>query len=90
MDVLLQLLDRYREIVLGPAVLLEQLLRHAIDAHVRGLRGEHHRDEELERFAKAKRDRGVLVLGGEALDDRDDAVALGADAPARLGDEAPH
>ena len=44
-DVALELLDRDGEVVLGPAVLLEQPLRDAVHVHVRRLRREHHRDE---------------------------------------------
>ena len=48
-DVGLELLERHGEVVLGPAVLEEQLLRDAVHGHVRRLRGEHHRDEQLDR-----------------------------------------
>src|SRR5207237_6630594 len=45
-DVALELLGRNGEIVLRPAVLLEQRRRYAVHVQVGRLRGEHHRDEE--------------------------------------------
>jgi len=50
------------------------------------LGGEHHRDEKLERIRELQRDRGVLVLGGKALDDRAYPRALRTEALARLVD----
>ncbi len=87
-DVALELLGRHGEIVLGPVVLLEQLLRHAIHVHVRRLRREHHRHEQLERTAERQRDRCIRVFHGEALDHRPHARTLRADPLARLLDEA--
>ena len=87
-DVAFELLLRHREVVLRPRVLLEQLLRHAVHVHVRRLRGEHHRDEQLEVVAELQRDRCVLMLGGEPLDDRPDPLLLRTDALSRLVDVA--
>jgi len=86
-DVVLELLDRDREVVLGAPVLAEERLRDAVHVHVGRLRGEHHGHEELEVGAEAKRDRRVGMLRCEPLDDRDDPLALRPDAPPRLGDE---
>ena len=87
-DVSLELLRRHGQVVLGLPVLDEQPLGHAVDVHVGRLGGQHHGDEQLEVVREPKRDGGVGVLGGEALDDRADALSLRADAPARLGDVA--
>jgi hypothetical protein len=87
-DVPLELLRRDREVVLGPGVLLEQRLRDTIDIHVGRLRREHHGHEQLERVGERERDRRVLVLFREALDDRPDPLLLRPDALARLADEA--
>ena len=61
-DVPLELLLRHREVVLGSSVLLEQRPGHAVDVRVRRLRREHHRDEKLERGAKAERDGRIRML----------------------------
>ena len=55
-DVALELLDRHGEVVLGPAVLREERRRDPVDVHVGRLRGEHHRDEQLEVAPEAERD----------------------------------
>ena len=89
-DVVLELLGRHREVVLRPAVLAEESGRDAVDVDVGRLRGEHHRDQQLELVPKAKCDCGVLVLGCEALDDGDDPGALRPHSPPRLGDETTH
>ena len=90
-DVPLELLLRNRQVVLRPVVLLEQRRGDAVHVHVGRLRGEHHRDEELERGAERERDRRVLVLAREAVDDLPHPVALPAgDAATRLRDEAAH
>ena len=88
-DVALELLDRHREVVLGSAVLDEEILRDAVDVHVRRLRREHHGDEQLERAAERQRDRRVGVLDGEPLDDRPHARPLRPDPPPGLVDVAP-
>ena len=67
---------RHREVVLGPAVLDEQLLGDAVDVHVGRLRREHHRDEQLERALERERDLRVGVLDGEPLDHRPDPLLL--------------
>ena len=87
-DVALELLLRHGEVVLGPAVLLEQRRGDAVDVHVGRLRRQHHRDEQLERVAERERDRRVGVLAREPLDDRPDARALRPDPLARLRDVA--
>ena len=88
-DVPLELLDRDGEIVLRPAVLLEEPLGDAVHVHVGRLGGEHHRDQELDVAAEAKRDRRVGVLLREALDDRPDPVSAPAEtAPTGLRDVA--
>ena len=88
-DVPLELLLRDGQVVLRTLVLLEQPLRDAVHVHVRRLRREHHRDEQLELVPKAERDRRLRVLGGEPLDDRHDPRPLGTDAEPRLVDVAP-
>src|SRR5262249_35686992 len=87
-DVALELLDRHREIVLRRSVLLEELLGDAVDVDVGRLRGEHHRDEELEWILEAKSDLRVCMRERETLDDRSDARALRAYALARFVDVA--
>ena len=88
-DVLLQLLDGHGEVVLGAPILLEELLGDAVDVHVGGLRGKHHRDQQLDVAPEAQRDRRVGVLPCEALDDRPDPVAAAAEPPPpRLADVA--
>ena len=88
-DVALELLDRDGEVVLGPAVLLEERRRDLVDVHVGRLRGEHHGDEQLEVAAEPKRDLRVGVLLRETVDDRDDALSPPAEpAAARLADVA--
>ena len=88
-DVALELLDRHREVVLGRAVLREERRRDLVHVHVGRLRGEHHRDEQLEIAAEAERDLRVGVLGGEPLDDRPDALATPPEAaPPRFADVA--
>ena len=70
-------------------VLREKRRRDAVDVHVGRLRGEHHRDEQLEVAAEAQRDLGVCMLLGQPLDDRPDPLAPRPEAaPPRLGDEA--
>src|SRR6266508_2534115 len=83
-DVALELFGRNSQVVLRAPVLLEQPLGDAVHVDVRRLRGEHHRDEELEIRPRLEGDGRVGVRGGEAFDDRPDACALRADAPARL------
>ena len=61
-DILLQLLDRDGQVVLGSPVLLEEPFRHAIDVHVGRLSREHHGDQQLDVAPEAKRDRRVGVL----------------------------
>ena len=78
-DVSLELLDGDGEVVLRLPVLLEERRRHLVDVHVGRLRGEHHRDDELEVRAEAERDRGVHVLGREPVDDRADSFAAAAE-----------
>ena len=82
----LELLERDGEVVLGPAVLPEQLLGDAVHRHVRRLGREHHRDEQLDRVAEAERDGRVRVGPREPLDDLADALALRPDPPASLED----
>jgi len=74
-DASLELLLRYGEVVLRLPVLLEQRTGDAIDVRIRRLRGEHHRDEELERAPKAKRDRRICMLHCKPFDDRPDPLA---------------
>jgi len=62
-DVVLQLLDRHREIVLGTLVLAEQRLSDAVHAHVGRLCRQHHRHEQLEIGAEAESD-GRIRVGG--------------------------
>jgi hypothetical protein len=88
-DVAFELLSRYREVVLGLPVLLEERRRDAVHVHVSRLRGEHHGDEELEVGAEAQRDLGIGVLRRQALDDRADPLAPPAEAAqTRLADVA--
>ena len=87
-DVLLELGLRHREVVLGPAVLLEQRRGDPVDVHVGRLRRQHHRDEQLEWVREGQRDRGVGVLDGESLDHGANARALRTDALPRLANEA--
>ena len=87
-DVSLELLDGHREVVLGLPVLGEERGRHPVHVHVRRLRREHHRDEELEIAPEAQRDLRVRVLLGQSLDDRDDAVATTPEAAPSLADVA--
>ena len=81
--------DRHGQVVLGLAVLDEEILRDAVDVHVGRLRREHHRDEQLERAAERERDRGIGVLDRKPLDHRPHARPLRPDPPARLVDVAP-
>ena len=67
------------------AVLLEQRGRDAVHVHVRRLRGEHHRDQQLDVRAEAQRDAGVRVLDPKPRDHRADAGLLRADAATCLG-----
>ena len=81
-NVLLQLLDGHGQIVLRPPVLDEQLRRDAIHVHVGRLRGEHHRDEQLDIASEVQRDLGVRMLDRESLDDRPDPLAPRSDPAA--------
>ena len=87
-DVAFELVRRDGEVVLGAPVLLEQALGDPVDVHVRGLRREHHGHEQLQLGAEPQRDGRVGMLGEEAIDDRSDSLALGADAAPGLLDEA--
>ena len=87
-DVALELFLRHREVVLGCVVLLEERRGHPVHVHVGGLRGQHHRDEQLERARERERDRRIRVLDGKPLDDRPDALLLRPDALTGLADKA--
>ena len=87
-DVALELLGRHGEVVLRPAVLLEQHRRDTVDVHVGRLRRQHHRDEELQRVTRPESDFRVRMRLLQPLDDRPDASAFRTDALPRLVDEA--
>ena len=78
-DVALELLHRNGEVVLRAPVLLEQRRGHAVDVHVRRLRREHHRDEQLELAAEASaRSSRRGASRCEPLDDRAGCAASSA------------
>jgi hypothetical protein len=74
-DVALELLDRHREVVLGRRYFSNRRRCDLVHVHVRRLRGEHHRDEELEIGAESEGRSRLRVLGGESVDDRADTLA---------------
>jgi hypothetical protein len=79
LDVLLERLLRHARVVLGRAVLLEQVFRHEVDPLVRALGRQDRRDDQLERVREVEAAPGVRI---GLFEDRQD----GGDAPAALDD----